>query len=142
MLQYDNVYGVEFKVNYLLGKMELEMFKNCSGFTDEELAAVALIRGITSVVCCSVLSVVFVALMILAKFYYQRICGTMVKRLTLGLLAANMLNILSFALQLKYFYDPQDVKFCEANAFIAQFSGKYEYGLKHVHRSFRLYLDI
>ena len=41
----------------------------------------------------------------------------MVKRLTLGLLAANMLNILSFA---------QDVKFCEANAFIAQFSGSIE----------------
>ena len=106
--------------------MEAEIFRNCSGFTDEQMAAVALVRGVTSAVCCTVLSVVLVALVILAKFYYQRICGTIVKRLTIGLLASNVLNQLSFALQLKYFYDPQDVKFCVANAFIAQTMGSIE----------------
>ena len=29
-------------------------FKNCSGFTDEEFAAVALASGITAAVCCGV----------------------------------------------------------------------------------------
>ena len=103
--------------------MEAEIFRNCSGFTDEQMAAVALVRGVTSAVCCTVLSVVLVALVILAKFYYQRICGTIVKRLTVGLIASDLLYQLSLALQLKYFYDPLDVKFCEANTFIDQSLG-------------------
>ena len=50
------------------GKMDPEIFKNCSRFTDEELTALALVGGISSAVCCSVLSVVLVALVILTKF--------------------------------------------------------------------------
>ena len=101
--------------------MDPEIYKNCSRFTDEELAALALGRGITSAVCCSVLSVVLVALVILTKFYTQRICGTVLKRFTIGLLLFTALFESAFALQLKYFYDPQDVRLCEAIAFIFQF---------------------
>ena len=48
--------------------MDPEIYKNCSGFTDEELVALALVKGISSAVCCSVLSVVLVTLVILMKF--------------------------------------------------------------------------
>jgi len=85
------------------------------------LAAIALVRGISSAVCCSVLSVVLVTLVILTKFYTQRICGTVLKRFTIGLLPFTALLEFTFALQLKYFYDPQDVRFCEAIGFIHQF---------------------
>ena len=101
--------------------MDSEIYKNCSRFTDEELAALALGRGITSAVCCSVLSVVLVTLVILKKFYTQRICGTVLKRFTIGLLLFTALFEFAFALKLKYFYDPQDVRFCEVIAFIIQF---------------------
>jgi len=101
--------------------MEPEIFKNCSGFTDEELAALALVRGISSAICCSVLSVVLVTLVILTKFYTQRICGTVLKRFTIGLLPFTALLEFTFALQLKYFYGPQDVRFCVGIAFIHQF---------------------
>ena len=57
--------------------MDLEIFKNYSGFTDEELAAD---------ICCSALSVMLVALVILMKFYTHRVCGTIFKHLTIGLL--------------------------------------------------------
>ena len=92
--------------------MDLEIFKNCSGFTDEELAAD---------ICCSALSVMLVALVILMKFYTHRVCGTIFKHLTIGLLPFTALWEFTFALQLKYFYDPQDLRFCEAIAFIQQF---------------------
>ena len=100
--------------------MDPEILKNCSGFTDEELTALVLVGGISSAVCCSVLSVVLVTLVILMKFYTQRICGTVLKRSTIGLLLFTALFEFTFALQLKYFYDPQDVRFCEATAFIVQ----------------------
>ena len=101
--------------------MAPEILKNCSGFTDEELTALVLVGSITSAVCCSVLSVVLVALVILMKFYTQRICGTVLKRFTIGLLPFTALWEITFALQLKYFYDPHDLRFCEAIAFIQQF---------------------
>ena len=101
--------------------MDPEIFKNCSGFTDEELAVLAMMRGITSAVCCLVLSVVLVTLMILTKFYTQKICGAVLKRFTIGLLPFTALLEFTFALQLKYFYDPQDVRFCEVIAFTIQF---------------------
>jgi len=101
--------------------MDPEIFKNCSNFTDEELAALVLVGGISSAVCCSVLSVLLVALVILTKFYTQKICGTFLKRFTTGLLPFTALYEFTFALQLKYFYDPQHVRFCETIAFIYQF---------------------
>ena len=62
-----------------------------------------------------------VALVTLTKFYTQRICGTFLKRFTIGLLPFTALYEFTVALQLKYFYDPQDVRFCEAIGFIHQF---------------------
>ena len=96
--------------------MDPEIFKNCSNFTE----ALVLVEGISSAVCCSVLSVVLVALVILTKFYTQRICGTFLKRFTIGLLPFTTLLEFTFALQLKYFYDPPDVRSCEAVGFIHQ----------------------
>jgi len=43
------------------------------------------------------------------------------KRFTIGLLPFTALYEFTFALQLKYIYDPQDVRFCETIAFIYQF---------------------
>jgi len=43
------------------------------------------------------------------------------KRFTIGLLPFTALFEFTLALQLKYSYDPQDVRFCEAIAFIIQF---------------------
>ena len=96
--------------------MDPEIFKNCSNFTE----ALVLVEGISSAVCCSVLSVVLVALVILTKFYTQRICGTVLKRFTIGLLPFTALLEFTSALQLKYFYDPPDVRSCEAVGFIHQ----------------------
>ena len=59
-------------------------FKNCSNFTDEQIEVIALVRGVSAAVCCansSTVLVVFVILVILPKTR-NRVCGTVVKRLS------------------------------------------------------------
>ena len=55
-------------------------FENCSLLTPEQLTVVALTRAITAIICCVILLIVLAVLMILAKWYFQRVCGTTVKR--------------------------------------------------------------
>ena len=96
-------------------------FKNWSNFTDEQLTAIALFRGATAAACCVILFVMLVILLVLARFYYQRVCGTVLKRLTIGFTAADVLYQLALALHLKYYFNPHDLKFCEADAFLDQY---------------------
>ena len=62
--------------------------RNCSNFTDEQVRAVAFVRGITAAVCCFLLFAVLVIIFILAKRDYQKVCGTVVKRLAVGFTVA------------------------------------------------------
>ena len=102
---------------------QLLAFKNCSNFTDEQLTAIALFRGATAAACCVILFVVLVTLLVLARFYYQRMCGTVLKRLAIGFTTTNVLYQLVLALHLQYYLNPQDLKFCEADAFLDQYVG-------------------
>lgn len=72
-------------------------FENCSNFTNEQLTAIAYARGITAAACGGILLVVFVGLLILAKVNYQRVCGTVVKCLTVGFTAVSVLRQLILA---------------------------------------------
>ena len=106
-------------------KMEAETFKNCSGFTDEQITAVALVRGITAGICGVVLFIVFVVLTVLAilRKTRARICGTVVKRLTTWLTANTVLYELILALSLVYYFNPSNVAFCVADGFLIQYVG-------------------
>ena len=92
--------------------------KNCLNFTYEQLTTVALARGITAAVCCGILFVVLIALLILAVVNCQRVCGTVVKRLAIGLTAFNVLYQLTLALHLQHYYNPGFENFCEADGFL------------------------
>jgi len=54
-------------------------FEKCSVLSPEQLT-VALTRAITAIICCVILLIVLAVLMVLAKWYFQRVCGTTVKR--------------------------------------------------------------
>ena len=97
--------------------------KNCLNFTYEQLTTVALARGITAAVCCGILFVVLIALLILAVVNCQRVCGTVVKRLAIGLTAFNVLYQLTLALNLQHYYNPGFENFCEADGFFDQYLG-------------------
>ena len=105
--------------------MEERLFplKNCSGLTEEQLMAVAYARGITAATCCVILLMVLVVLLILAIVDCQRVCGTVVKRLAFGFTAANVLYEFTLALNLKYYFDPEDWRFCQADGFFDQYFG-------------------
>ena len=103
--------------------METQSPPNCSGFTDEQLKELALPRGIASVVGFVILLLVLVLLLILTKCRYQRVCGTIIKRLTIGLTTASMLCILTYALQFKYYFDSQNnTTFCEVDGFLVMYT--------------------
>ena len=73
--------------------METDSFKNCSGFTDEQIMAVALARGITAGFCGAILLLVLVVLVILAIWprSRDRMCKSVDKRLTIWLTAVTVL---------------------------------------------------
>jgi len=100
---------------------ELFAFKNCSNLTNEQITTIAFARGITAVVCYVLLLIVLVTLVILAYLYPQKVHGTVVKRLAIGLTAAAVLFQLILALHLKYYFDPQDTTFCKVDAFFNQY---------------------
>ena len=122
--QYKNVrLGTRLATPELKMDNQLLAFKNCSNFTDEQLTAIALFRGATAAACCVILFLVLVTLLVLARFYYQRVCGSVLKHLTLGFTATNVLYQLVLALHLQYYLNPHDLKFCEADAFLDQYVG-------------------
>ena len=102
----------------------LDTFRNCSNFTVEQPRVIAHVRGVSAAVCCTILSTVVVVLVIRAILpkTRNRVCGTVVKCLSFGLIAVSVLYLLDLSLQLvhHYYYDE---KFCEVNGFLNQYFG-------------------
>ena len=97
-------------------------FRNCSNLTVEQTEVIALVRVVSGAVCGAILStvlVVFVILAILPKTR-NRVCGTVVKRLSFELIALNVLYQLNFAMQLVHFYH-QNEEYCKVNGFFNQY---------------------
>ena len=104
----------------------LDTFRNCSNFTVEQPRVIAHVRGVSAAVCCAILSTVVVVLVkraILPKTR-NRVCGTVVKCLSFGLIAISVLYLLDLSLQLvhHYYYDE---KFCEVSGFLNQYLGRF-----------------
>ena len=100
----------------------LDNFRNCSNFTIEQTDVLALARGVSGAVCCAILStvlVVFVILAILPKTR-NRLFGTVVKRLSFGLITISVLDQLTYAMQLVHYYY-RDEEYCRVNAFFSQY---------------------
>ena len=93
--------------------MDFLALRNCSNLTDEQVRAVAFVRGITAAVCCFLLFVVLVAIFILAKADYQKVCGTVVKHLAVGFTVASVLQQFTLALSLNHYFNPGLERFCE-----------------------------
>ena len=97
-------------------------FKNCSNLTDEQIEVIALVRGVSAAVCCAISSTVLavlVTLVILLKTR-NRVRGTVVKRLSFGLIAISVLYQLNLTLQLVNYYH-YDERYCKAHAFFNQY---------------------
>ena len=97
-------------------------FKKCYNLTDEQTEVIARVGGVSAAVCCAILStvlVVFVILAILPKTR-KKLLGTVVKRLSFGLIAVMVLYQLIFAMQLVYYYH-HDEGYCKVNGFFIQY---------------------
>ena len=106
--------------------MEAEIFKNCSGFTDEEITEVANLRSGLASVSCIVLSVVLVVLVILAilnKPGRPKVYDNVEKRLLIGLTVVSTLYELFLALGVVNYFNPGTEVFCEADGFLNQYLG-------------------
>ena len=57
----------------------------------------------------------------LAKCHHQRIYGTALKRLTFGFTVSTVPNQIIVVMNLRYYYHPDDVKFCQADGFLFQY---------------------
>ena len=99
----------------------LDNFRNCSNLTVAQTKVIALVGGVSAAVCGAISStvlVVFVILAILPKTR-NRVCGTLLKRLSFGLIAISVLYQLSSALQLVYYYHRNE-EYCKVNGFFIQ----------------------
>ena len=81
-------------------------FKNCSNLTDEQIEVMVLVRGVSAAVCCAILSTVLVVFVILATLpkTKNRVCGTVLKCLSFGLIAISVIQQLNLTLQLVNYY--------------------------------------
>ena len=100
-----------------------ENFKNCSNLTDEQIEVIALVRrGMSAAVCGAIMSTVLVVFVILATLLKtrNRVYGTVVKRLSFGLIAICVIQQLNLTLQLVNYYH-YDENYCKANGFFSQY---------------------
>ena len=97
--------------------------ENCSGLTEEQFTAIALARGITAAICCTILFAALVVTIILAMFTQlrARVCGTVIKRLIIGLTGVDVAYQLTVALHLVHYYHKQERIFCEVDGFLNQY---------------------
>ena len=104
----------------------MKLLKNSSNvsMSDEELITDGLL-GITATVCCIICLMVLVALSVCAKCYSRStVCGTVIKRLAVGLIVSTMLYQLFVALHLVRYLD-RDMKnmtLCEVQGFLIQYT--------------------
>jgi len=101
-------------------------FKNCSNFTEGEITAIALARGITAGVC-AVTSFVAIVLLVLMNCYRHRVYETVVKRLVAGYIAVNLPYQLVLALHLIHYCHPDQKNFCKADGFLNQYLESVEF---------------
>lgn len=59
--------------------VEMSLSRNCSGNLTEEQVTLVIARGIIAALCWALLLAVLVILLVLAKWYYQRVCGSVIK---------------------------------------------------------------
>ena len=100
----------------------LDNFRNCSNLTVEQTEVIALVGGVSAAVSCAISSAVLVVFVILATLpkTRNRVCGTVVKRLSFRFIALNVLYQLDSALQLVYYYH-HDEEYCKVNGFFNQY---------------------
>ena len=103
-------------------KMESKLFDAiCYNFTEEQLTEIAFARSITATLCCVISVVVLVILFIRAKIDYHKVCGTVVKRLAIGLTVVSVLQQFNLALGLINHFTPDLEGFCQVNGFLNQY---------------------
>ena len=97
--------------------MEWSEFRNCSGFSNKQVTAIILTRGVMAALCCVVLFMALILLATCAKCSFKKVCGTVVKRLVIGLAVATLLYQLFHAIP--------EVKggFCKVDGFFEQYFG-------------------
>ena len=97
-------------------------FKNCLKLTDEQIEVIALVGGVSAAVCGAISSTVLVVFVILATLpkTRNRVCGTVVKRLSFELIAISVIQQLNLTLQLVNYYH-YDENYCKANGFFSQY---------------------
>ena len=109
--------------------MEDEIFKNCSGFTDEQITEVANLRCGLASSSCIVLSVLFVSLVTFAllnksnKLRRPQVCDNVEKRLVICLTAVSTLYEFFLALGILYYFNSSGEAFCKADGFLNQYFG-------------------
>ena len=99
----------------------MELLKNFSrNFTDEQLTTALL--GITAATCCIICLMVLVVLSVYARCYSRsKVCGTVIKRLAVGLIVSTMLYQCVLALHLVHYFYPEIKDLCEFEGFQAQY---------------------
>ena len=95
-------------------------FQHCYNFTDEEITAVALTRGITAAVC-AVASFSALVILALVNCCHHRAYETVVKRLVAGYTAVNVPYQLVLSLHLIHYFRPGQEDFCKADGFLNQY---------------------
>ena len=100
----------------------MELLKNFSrNFTDEQITTDGLL-GITAATCCTICLIVLVVLSVYARCYSRStVCGTVIKRLAVGLIVSTMLYQFVLALLLARYFYPEIKDLCEFQGFVAQY---------------------
>ena len=100
----------------------MELLKNFSRkFTDEQITTDGLL-GITAATCCTICLIVLVVLSVYARCYSRStVCGTVIKRLAVGLIVSTMLYQCVLALHLVRYFYPEIKKLCEFEGFLAHY---------------------
>ena len=101
-------------------------FQHCYNFTDEEITAIALARGITAAVC-AVASFSALVILALVNCYHHRAYETVVKHLVAGYTAVNVPYQLVLSLHLIHYFQPEQEDFCKADGFLNQYFGSVEF---------------
>jgi len=105
-----------------LGSAELTSFpfEHCYNLTNSFRTAIALARGITSAVC-GFTSLMILYIVILFGGYRHRVCGTVIKRLVVVLIAINVPYQLVLALHLVHYFHLEPENFCKVDGFLNQY---------------------
>jgi len=99
---------------------------SCSGLTAEQVTAITLTGSILAAFFSLSWLLVLAAVLVHAKCYYHRVCGTTVKRLVIGLTMYTVVYQIILSLQLVHYFNPKWEKFCEIQGFLVQYLASVE----------------